>query len=134
MSKFKRGKAFHLVKKSPSRDEPLKVQVPGGLAMIADRVFANTEGTWMEINKQTLDLLNITLEPPLFVCLMLGENVLFNKIYGKWRVCGKTVILLFANALWKDDRVRQTRECKTVERRCSSLSPRRCERLSNTRC
>ncbi|KAK8820877.1 hypothetical protein WA556_005191 [Blastocystis sp. ATCC 50177/Nand II] len=83
MSKFKRGKAFHLVKKSPSRDEPMKMQVPGGLAMIADRVFSNNEGTWMEINKQTLDQLNVTLEPPLYVCLMLGENVLFNKIYGK---------------------------------------------------
>ena len=83
MSKFKRGKAFHLVKKSPSRAEPMKMQVPGGLAMIADRVFSNNEGTWMEINKQTLDQLNVTLEPPLYVCLMLGENVLFNKIYGK---------------------------------------------------
>ena len=51
--------------------------------MIADRVFSNNEGTWMEINKQTLDQLNVTLEPPLYVCLMLGENVLFNKIYGK---------------------------------------------------
>ena len=54
-----------------------------GVAMIADRVFSNNEGTWMEINKQTLDQLNVTLEPPLYVCLMLGENVLFNKIYGK---------------------------------------------------
>lgn len=90
MSRFKKGKTFHLVKKSPSRDEPIKYQVPGGFAMIADELIVNSEGTWIQINQQTLYQFNVTIEPPLYVCVILGENsVLFDKIYGNWTVCEK---------------------------------------------
>lgn len=88
MSRFKKGKTFHLVKKSPSRDEPIKYQVPGGFAMIADELIVNSEGTWIQINQQTLYQFDVTIEPPLYVCVILGENsVLFDKIYGNQIVC-----------------------------------------------
>ena len=88
MSRFKKGKTFHLVKKTPTRDEPIKYQFPGGFAMIADELIKNAEGTWIRINQQSLLQFNVTAEPPLYVCVILGENsVLFDKIYGNWCVC-----------------------------------------------
>ena len=96
MSRFKKGKAFHLVKKSPACDEPLREQIPGGFAVIVDRVLTNSEGTWLEINKQTLYQFKVTLAPPMYLCAILrGQSVLFDKIYGDYCIvcwtqkCGK---------------------------------------------
>ena len=85
MSRFKKGKAFHLVKKSPACDEKLREQIPGGFAVIVDRVLTNSEGTWLEINKQTLYQFKVTLTPPMYLCAILrGQSVLFDKIYGDY--------------------------------------------------
>ena len=87
MSRFKKGKAYHIVKRSPSREEPIKVQVPGGFAIIADEVITNAEGMWARINIQTLYQFNVPTDAPMYVCLMLDQNVLFDKIYGRFPVC-----------------------------------------------
>ena len=92
MSRFKKGKAYHLVKKSPACQETQKEQIPGGFAVISDRVLTNAEGTWLELNPQTLYQFKVTLSPPIYVCAVLGgQSTLFDKIYGDscvicWRV------------------------------------------------
>lgn len=94
MSRFKKGKAYHLVKKSPACQETQKEQIPGGFAVIADRVLTNSEGTWLELNRQTLYQFKVTLSPPIYVCAILGgQSTLFDKIYGDMCiVCWRLVL------------------------------------------
>lgn len=88
LSRYKRDKAFHFVKPSPSRSETRKEQLHGGYCIVVDDVIQNEEGLWGVINKITLSQFNISIQEPVYVCLVLGDNtVLFNKIYGKLSVC-----------------------------------------------
>ena len=82
-SRWPLGKAYHMVKISPSTKETVCYKIPGGLAVIAENVFENAEGVWMEVHKQSLMQLNVNSDRPIYACVILnGETVLFTKLYG----------------------------------------------------
>ena len=82
-SRWPLGKAYHMVKISPSTKETVCYKIPGGLAVIAENVFENAEGVWMEVHKQSLMQLNVNSDQPIYACVILnGETVLFTKLYG----------------------------------------------------
>ena len=84
LSVYQRGRALHIVKQSPSKNEPVKQQIPGGYCVIIDEIIQNEFGTWGVINDITISQFNITIPKPVYICIVLGKSeVLFKKIYGK---------------------------------------------------
>ena len=84
LSIYQRGRALHIVKQSPSKNEPVKQLRPGGYCVIIDEIIQNEYGTWGVINDITISQFNITIPKPVYICIVLGKSeVLFKKIYGK---------------------------------------------------
>ena len=54
LSIYQRGRALHIVKQSPSKNEPVKQQIPGGYCVIIDEIIQNEYGTWGVINDMTI--------------------------------------------------------------------------------
>lgn len=85
---YKVGKAFHIVKKSPSRTETITQRMPGGYYIVVDSLVPSGRDIYGVINPITLYQFDITIPSPVYVCIEFdSQTVIFNKIYGNWIVC-----------------------------------------------
>ena len=70
------------VKRHPSIADDAISTIRGGLSIIAENIFENDDGVWIEIHEQSHFQLFNEINYPLYICIERNNQSLFSKIHG----------------------------------------------------
>ena len=84
-STFDLSRYGHKARINPSSTEAKYYKIPTGLSIIANNVFENEEGEWIEVHEQSRMQFGIKSDVAVYVCVrQAGQSPLYSKINREW--------------------------------------------------